>query len=94
MAAVNTRWNSCATPIAATPARPVAAWRSRWGCITDSLRSFLPNRTTGMRLTSAKVFTASRNLVPIFSTTAGEGIGNPRCCKNCTTCPGTCTVGK
>ena len=22
------------------------------------------------------------------------GIGNPRCCKNCTTCPGTCTVGK
>ena len=37
LVAVNTGANSCATPIAATPARPVAACRARYGRITIDL---------------------------------------------------------
>ncbi len=50
---VNTGANSWATPIAATPARPVAACRARYGRITSILRSSLPKRTTGISLASA-----------------------------------------
>ena len=74
LVAVNTGANSCATPIAATPARPVAACRARYGRITSILRSFLPKRTTGMWLASANDATARRNAVPIFSKMAGDGI--------------------
>jgi hypothetical protein len=43
--AVHTRWNSCATPIAATPEVPLAAWRYRCGLIVATLSSFLPSLT-------------------------------------------------
>ena len=72
---MNTGANSWATPIAATPARPVAACRARYGRITSILRSSLPNRTTGIWLSSANRSTALRNAVPIFSMIAGDGIG-------------------
>jgi hypothetical protein len=74
LVAVDTGANSCATPIAATPDRPVAACRARYGRITSILRSFLPNRTTGIRLSAAKDATALRNAVPIFSRIAGDGM--------------------
>jgi hypothetical protein len=93
-AEANTFWNSCAVPIAATPDRPVRAWRARYGRITSTLRSSLPKRTTGMLLSVAKRSTAVRNAVPIFSMIAGDGIGLPRCAViNDTTCPGTCRLG-
>jgi len=43
--AAQTRWNSCETPIAATPDRPVAACRSRYAAMTSALRSSFLNRT-------------------------------------------------
>ena len=55
------RPGSCATPIAATPDRPVAACRSRYGRITSVLRSSLPNLTQAMSLASAKEATERRN---------------------------------
>ena len=92
--AANTFWNSWATPIAATPDRPVFAWAVRWRRITSIFRSPFLKRTIGMWLSSAKVVTARRNRVPIFSITAGEGIGNPRCwVMKETTCPPTCKEG-
>jgi hypothetical protein len=72
---VNTGANSCATPIAATPARPVLACSARYRCITSILRSSLPKRTTGITLATANRSTALRNAVPIFSMIAGDGIG-------------------
>jgi hypothetical protein len=92
--AANTFWNSCAIPIAATPQRPVRACQARYRRITSTLRSSLPNRTTGMWLSAAKRSTAARNAVPIFSMIAGDGIGLPRCAViNDTTCPPTCRFG-
>ena len=58
LVAVNTGANSCATPIAATPDRPVPACRARYGRITSILRSFLPNRTTAILLSEPKRSTA------------------------------------
>src|SRR6185295_17575712 len=57
------------------PARPVAACRAKYGRIRSILRSSLPNRTTGILLSSAKRPTAARNAVPILSIIAGDGIG-------------------
>ena len=48
LVADQTRWNSCETPTAATPDRPVAACACRYGCITSILRSPLPNLTHGI----------------------------------------------
>jgi hypothetical protein len=93
-APVNTFAYSWATPIAATPDRPVLACASRYGRITSILRSALVNRTTGMWSCSAKRATAFRNAVPIFSKIAGDGIGLPRCAvRKLTTCPPTCRFG-
>jgi len=75
LTARNTGANSWATPIAATPARPVRACAARYGRIRSILRSSLPNRTTGILLSSANRSTALRNAVPILSMIAGEGIG-------------------
>jgi hypothetical protein len=92
--AANTFWYSCATPIAATPDRPVAACAARCRRITSILRSSLPNRTTGMCSASANALTARRKAVPIFSMIAGDGTGQPRCCvMNDATCPPTCRFG-
>ena len=83
-----------ATPVAATPDRPVAACAATCRRITSILRSALPNRTTGMCSASANVLTARRNAVPIFPMIAGDGIGQPRCCvMNDTTWPPTCRFG-
>jgi len=71
---VNTGANSWATPIAATPARPVLACLARYRRITSILRSSLPKRTTAMSLSSANRSTAPRNAVPNLSIIAGEGI--------------------
>ena len=46
--AANTFWNSCATPIAATPDRPVASCAARWRRITSILRSALLNATPAL----------------------------------------------
>jgi len=74
--------------------RPVAACRSRYSCITSSLRSALANRTHAMPLADANDSTPRRNLVLIFSISAGEGIGMPRCwVMNATTCPLDCRMG-
>ena len=75
LVARNTRANSWAIPIAATPGRPLAACAARYGRITSILRSSLPKCTTGMWLSAAKLPTARRNPVPIFFRTAGDGIG-------------------
>ena len=83
--AMNTRCGSCATPIAATCERPVAAAALRWRRITSMLRSVDFNRTTGMWLASAKEATERRNLSPICCRHAGDGTGKPLCRKNCTT---------
>ena len=85
MVQVATRWNSCAHPIAATPDRPVLSCRARYGFIISIFRSPLPNLTIGIWLTSANERTERRNWSPIRPTTAGEGIGNPRNARNCTT---------
>ena len=72
----------------------MAACRSRCGCITSILRSSLPNFTHGTPLSNANESTARRNFVPIFSISAGEGIGMPRCwVMNATTCPLDCRMG-
>ena len=90
----NTFWYSCATPIAATPDRPVDSCLARCRRITSILRSVLPNLTTGMCSSPAKRDTDRRNAVPIFSRIAGDGMGKPRCCvMNDTTCPPTCSAG-
>jgi hypothetical protein len=48
----------------------------------------LPNLTHGIPLADAKDSTARRNFVPIFSISAGDGIGMPRCwVMNATTWP-------
>ena len=59
--------HSWATPLGATPARPVAACRAKYGRIRSILRSSLMNRTTGILLSAAKLRTARRNAVPIRS---------------------------
>jgi hypothetical protein len=74
-----TRWNSCATLMAATRERPSRAASSRQGCITSSLRTSFANLTTGMPLFSANQVTAWRNMVPRRSNTAGDTTGIPRC---------------
>ena len=76
--AAKTFWNSCATPIAATPERPVAACAATYRRITSILRSSLPKCTTGTCSSSAKALTERRNPVPIRSKIAGDGIGWPR----------------
>ncbi len=43
--------------------------------MTSPLRSPLANRTTGTWLASTNDLTDRRNVVPIFSMIAGEGIG-------------------
>ena len=92
--AVQTRWNSCATPIAATRERPPAAACFKYGAITSALRSSLANLTQGMSLASAKDATERRNRWLIFSSSAGEGIGMPRCwVMNATTWPLDCRMG-
>ena len=91
---MNTRWNSWATPIAATPHRPWRASRSRCGRITSSLRSPLAKRITAMSLAAANSVTALRNRSPIFSRIAGDGIGKPRWwVRKLTTWPDTCRLG-
>ena len=47
-------------------ARPVSACRAGYGRIISILRSFLPNRTTGIR-SAANDATAGGNAVPIFA---------------------------
>ena len=92
--AVHTRWNSWATPIAATPDRPVDACRARCGCITSSLASSLPNLTHGMSLASEKESTALRKRSPSCRNSTGEGNGNPRCPeRNATTWELVCKIG-
>jgi len=91
--AMNTFCTSWATPIAATWDRPVQAARSRYGRIRSILRSMPFNRTTGMLLASANDCTARRNCCPICCRHAGDGIGYPRCRRNETTWPPTCSVG-
>jgi hypothetical protein len=92
--AANTFWYSCATPIAATPDRPVAACAARCRPITSILRSSFVKRTTGTCSVAANEDTDRRNAVPIFSRIAGEGIGNPRyAVMNDTTWPPTCKFG-
>jgi hypothetical protein len=72
----------------------VAAARFREGAITSALRSSLENFTQGMPFASAKEATDRRNLCPILSNSAGEGIGRPRCwVMNATTCPLDCKIG-
>ena len=94
LVAANTGANSWATPIAATPDRPDAAARAKYGRITSIFRSPFANRTTGMSLTSANRATSRRNLLPILSKIAGDGIGHPRCAvMNDTTWPPTCRFG-
>jgi hypothetical protein len=91
---VNTLAYSCATPIAATPDRPVASCRARCGPITASLAWSLPNLTHGISLASAKAATAFRNRSPSWRNNTGEGNGNPRCPdKNATTCALVCKIG-
>jgi hypothetical protein len=91
---VNTRWNSWATPIAATPVRPSRISRSRYGRITSSLRWPLAKRTTSISLSRANSVTALRNRNPILSRIAGDGIGNPRCpVRKLTTWPDICRLG-
>ena len=51
------------------------------------LRSADFSRTTGMWLASANEVTDLRNPSPICCRHAGDGTGNPRCRKNCTTWP-------
>ena len=47
-----------------------------------------------MPFASANDSTERRNLVLIFSISAGEGIGMPKCwVMNATTCPLDCTMG-
>jgi hypothetical protein len=54
----------------------------------------LPNLTHAMPFADANDSTARRNLVLIFSISAGEGIGMPRCwVMNATTCPLDCKMG-
>jgi hypothetical protein len=87
---VNTRWYSCATPIATTWDRPVAAALRISGITRSILRSghgdsaSTPGRplsrlpaklSTGMSFASAKDATARRNASPRRSSSAGEGIG-------------------
>jgi len=72
----------------------VRACASRYRRITSTLRSPRANFTTGISLARANESTPRRNLVPIFSKIAGEGIDNPKCrVMNETTCPPTCRVG-
>jgi hypothetical protein len=90
LAPVNTRWYSCATPIATTWERPAAAALRISGITRSILRSghglsaSTPGRdlsrlpaklSTGMSLASAKERTARRNACPRRSSSAGEGIG-------------------
>jgi hypothetical protein len=87
---VNTRWYSCAAPIATTWDRPVAAALRISGITRSIFRSghgdpaSTPGRplsrlpakpSTGMSLASAKEATARRNASPRRSSSAGEGIG-------------------
>jgi hypothetical protein len=62
--------------------------------MTSALRSSLPNLIRGMPFATANDSTERRNLVLIFSISAGEGIGMPRCwVMNATTCPLDCKIG-
>jgi hypothetical protein len=62
--------------------------------MTSALRSPLPNLAHGMPFADANDSTERRNLVLIFSISAGEGIGMPRCwVMNATTCPLDCKIG-
>jgi hypothetical protein len=80
--------------MAATPDRPVAAWRARCGAITSSLASFLPNLIHGMSLASAKERTALRNRSPSCRNSTGERNGNPRWPeRNATTWELVCKIG-
>ncbi len=89
--AMNTRRVSCATPIAATCERPDRAAASRYGCMTSMLRSAAVSGTTGMWLASANEATRRRKESPICCRQAADGIGYPRCFRNCTSCPLTCS---
>jgi hypothetical protein len=92
--AVHTRRNSWATPIAATPDRPVPAWRARCGCITSSLGWSFSNLIHGLSLASEKESTALRKRSPICRNSAGEGNGNPRYPeRNATTWELVCKIG-
>ena len=106
---VNTRWYSCATPIATTWDRPVPAALRISGITWSILRSghglsaSTPGRplsrlpaklSTGMSLASAKEYTARRNACPRRSSSAGEGIGLRSCSvRKFTTCPPTTRLG-
>lgn len=109
MVPVNTRWYSCATPIATTCDRPVAAaWRISgitWSIFRsghgDSAStpgrplSRLPAKlSTGTSLASAKDITARRNAAPRRSSSTGEGIGScSYAVRKLTTCPPTTRLG-
>jgi hypothetical protein len=72
-------------PIAATPDLAVFSCRARKGFIFSIFRSPLAKLIIGIWLLSANERTARRNWSPIRPTTTGDGIGNPRNAKNCTT---------
>jgi len=91
---VNTRWHSCATPIATSCDRPPAAASrisgSTWSILRPGHRlpastpgrplSRLPAKlSTGMPSAPANELTARRNACPRRSGTAGEGIGPCSC---------------
>jgi hypothetical protein len=62
--------------------------------MTSILRWSLPNFTHGIPFAAAKDSTARRNFVLIFSISAGDGIGMPRCwVMNATTWPLDCRTG-
>ena len=72
----------------------------RYGRTWSSLRSSQRERSgffkyrIGMFFVAAKPFTSRRKRLPIFSITAGEAIGLPRCSlQNRSTCPPTCRLG-
>jgi hypothetical protein len=106
---VNTGWYSCATPIATTWERPVAAALRISGITRSILRSghgdsaSTPGRplsrlpaklSTGTSLAPAKEATARRNASPRRSSSAGEGIGLcPWAVRKLTTWPPTTTLG-
>ena len=76
------------------PHPPARANRSRCGRITASSRSPLVKRITGMSLGAANPSTALRKRSPIFSSIAGDGIGNPTWeVSKPSTWPDTCRLG-
>ena len=77
-AEANTFWKSWATPTATTPDPPAPSLRGQQRAHHVDLAVVLPKSTTGGPSDSEYCLTALRDRVPIFSMTAGDGIGKPR----------------